>query len=202
MKFTPFHETPYRLKAIRSVFMPKITDNVIDVGASSHPIYHSDECRLTTIDIEDDGEGRHIKADLEEWKPDDTYNVIVASEVLEHLRFPLRFLDKIIPHLERNGHIIISVPNVNCIKNRVKTILGIMPYCAMADLEAMWCEADPDGYGSHLSCWNKFVLEEIARRYNLEIIKFTTGGSFFRKKRIPINKDTLGESIIMIAKKK
>ncbi len=52
------------------------------------------------------------RLDFEEELGDDRFDVIVAADVLEHLRDPLGVLNRLRPYLKDDGAFVISVPNV------------------------------------------------------------------------------------------
>ena len=73
--------------------------------------------RLTGIDLRDDAldearqrlpEHRFLKQDLLHWEPEEKFDLVMASQVLEHLPEPGQFLDKL-SELSQ-GHILLSVP--------------------------------------------------------------------------------------------
>ncbi|MBF0177605.1 MAG: class I SAM-dependent methyltransferase [Magnetococcales bacterium] len=61
--------------------------------------------------------------DLEE-KP---FDFISALEVLEHVIDTDHFLAECHRHLKVGGHLVLSTPNINCLRNRITTFLGIYP---------------------------------------------------------------------------
>lgn len=58
---------------------------------------------------------------------DETFQFISALEVLEHMVDTDAFLRECNSHLEAGGHLIISTPNINSLRNRVQVPLGIYP---------------------------------------------------------------------------
>lgn len=58
---------------------------------------------------------------------DATFDLIYATEVIEHLVRPDRALKEMGRVLRRNGHLIISTPNLACLPNRVLLALGLQP---------------------------------------------------------------------------
>jgi 2-polyprenyl-3-methyl-5-hydroxy-6-metoxy-1,4-benzoquinol methylase len=55
---------------------------------------------------------------------DRKFDAIVAGEVLEHLYFPDKVLEKIINHLNQGGMFLGSVPNAFSLKNRIRYFFG------------------------------------------------------------------------------
>jgi methionine biosynthesis protein MetW len=72
---------------------------------------------------------KEIKAilhDAEEPFPfeDDFFDVVVCSEVLEHLFFPERVLQECRRVLKDSGSFIVTVPNLYCFRNRISILTG------------------------------------------------------------------------------
>ncbi len=86
---------------------------------------------------------------------DEMFDVVVFSEVMEHLRFPQKALSEISRVLIKNGRLIGSVPNAFRLRNRWKFLLG-KPF-----------ESDP----SHLRSYSHETLrEELSKVFeNIEI---------------------------------
>jgi len=89
--------------------------------------------------------GYWVDVDSEDLPFDDgTFDVVVFSEVMEHLRFPQKALCEIARVLRKNGTLIGSVPNAFRMRNRLKFLLG-KPF-----------ESDP----SHLRSYSDKTLTE------------------------------------------
>jgi methionine biosynthesis protein MetW len=68
-------------------------------------------------------------ADLDEPLPfeDASFDVVVAGELLEHLRDPGRLVDETLRVLRPGGAFVASVPNAFRLKNRLRFLLGRKP---------------------------------------------------------------------------
>ena len=53
-----------------------------------------------------------MQGDVETWTPNETYGIISAFHVLEHLRNPLDFLTKVHRALPAGGRLVLRVPNI------------------------------------------------------------------------------------------
>src|SRR5262249_18080924 len=58
----------------------------------------------------------------------DRFDVIVAADVLEHLKDPLSVLKTAIRHLRPNGYVVASVPNIAHLSVRLALLGGRFPY--------------------------------------------------------------------------
>ena len=61
------------------------------------------------------------------------FDVVVAGEVLEHLFFPEKIVEKIKTHLKPGGVFTGSVPNAFSLKNRLKYLLGKKNHTPLSD---------------------------------------------------------------------
>ena len=71
---------------------------------------------------------RYFKADLDKELPwNEPADVISALEVLEHMIDTDGFLQRTYDALKPNGWLLISTPNINCLRNRITVPLGSYP---------------------------------------------------------------------------
>lgn len=94
--------------------------------------------RVTGVDFTElpgihDRVDRFVRADLDQGLPpevsnDGPYDVVVAADVLEHLRAPERLLDQIRSVLAPRGTLIASVPNIGHWYSRGRIALGLFDY--------------------------------------------------------------------------
>lgn len=70
-----------------------------------------------------------VWADVEEPLPldDDSFDVVVAGEILEHVRFPDRVVAEVARLLRPDGVLVGSVPNAYRLKNRLAFLAGRPP---------------------------------------------------------------------------
>jgi len=64
--------------------------------------------------------------DIEEPIPfkDATFDVVVCSEVLEHLFFPEEVIKECYRVLKKSGLFIVTIPNLYCLRNRISMLMG------------------------------------------------------------------------------
>ena len=65
--------------------------------------------------------------------PAHSFDVVVAAEVLEHLYYPGRVLERITGVLKNDGMLIGSVPNAFSLKNRIRLLFGRKHNTPLAD---------------------------------------------------------------------
>ena len=93
------------------------------VGVESDPVWAAEASkfaeRVHVLDLDVDS-----VADVESGR----FDVIVAGDVLEHLRDPLAALVKVLPLLKPGGDVIISVPNMAYVDVRLLMLEGRIEY--------------------------------------------------------------------------
>ena len=80
-----------------------------------------------------------VQADLERGLPDDVggdFDVILAADVVEHVRDPQRLLTEMTHRLRPGGTVIASVPNISHWYPRTRTALGLFDYDQRGILDA------------------------------------------------------------------
>jgi len=100
-----------------------------------------------------------VVADVAKGLPfeNDFFDLVYASEVLEHIYDTEFFLQEARRVLKKNGALIVTVPNMACLPNRVRAIFGLYPkYIAPA--RKHW------GVGEHIRAFTKGMLIELLAR--------------------------------------
>lgn len=59
------------------------------------------------------------------WKKEEPFNIIVVTEVFEHLKDPLRHLRELKNMMNKNGVMLVSLPNENMLYHRLSSLLGL-----------------------------------------------------------------------------
>lgn len=117
----PFSRT--HLKIIELVGKDK---KVLELGCSTGYLtqeFRKNGCQIDVVEKDRDDilqakkfARNFFQADLDEEsfldKLSDQYDVVVASEILEHLKDPLKVLKKIKRNLKKKGKLVISMPNI------------------------------------------------------------------------------------------
>lgn len=105
---------------------------------------------------------RFVRADLERGLPDeagDGFDVVIAADVIEHVRDPQTLLTEMSHRLRRGGTLIASVPNISHWYPRGRTALGLFDYDQRGILDA-----------THLRFFTRRSFLRLARQSGLEPI--------------------------------
>lgn len=102
------------------------------------------------------------------------FDTIVASAVLEHLFDPYLIMRECHRLLCFKGTLIVYVPNVAYLPNRIRLLFGKLP---VTSEEAGWD-------GGHLPYFTRMSLKRLFQDEGFEVVKVTTGGIFARPRRI------------------
>jgi glycosyltransferase involved in cell wall biosynthesis len=121
---------------------------------------------VTGVDIEKlDGVGervdRFVEADLEEGIPSDVgepYDLVLAADVLEHVKQPDVLLREAAEHLRPGGTIIASVPNFGHWYPRIRVALGLFDYDRRGILDA-----------GHLRFFTRASFNRLIKRVGLKV---------------------------------
>jgi predicted SAM-dependent methyltransferase len=126
---------------------------------------------------------------------DNTFDVIVAAEILEHLISPYQVVREFYRILKDNGSLVLSVPNTCSLINRINMLRGKLPSGCAKPIDINSAER-------HIVDFNKEIIIEIIEEagFNIEIITSNgviTNGKLITK-YIPAS---MGETLIIKATK-
>jgi len=128
------------------------------------------------------------------------FDIAIAGEIIEHLYHTTIFLKEVYRILKFGGILILSFPNIACLKNRFKLLFGMLPtYCADAeDFEIKY------GVPGHIRDFNLSLVLRLLRNCKFEVKGVWTNGIFLKQKKIVpsiLCPKTFGDVIILKAVK-
>jgi len=137
-KFDPSPHSPN----VKILNLIKSNKKVLDIGCSSGYLaekLNKKNCRVFGIEIDKKAAKKAkkycqkvINVDVEQIVklpfPNKFFDIIICSDILEHLRRPDLVLIKIKKYLKDNGLIIASIPNIARVEFRLKLLLGKFDY--------------------------------------------------------------------------
>jgi SAM-dependent methyltransferase len=122
---------------------------------------------------------------------DGSIDIVVCTQVLEHLTNTMSFLNEVHRILTPGGQIIISVPNMVGLKSRIQTMCGKIPTMAASG------DLGPD-YGTHGSIVKGFVVGGHVIDYDLPRLEFQLSRSrlkILKKIRTPFTFRMFGKRV-------
>jgi 2-polyprenyl-3-methyl-5-hydroxy-6-metoxy-1,4-benzoquinol methylase len=111
---------------------------------------------------------RFLEADLAQGLPAEaeTYDVVVAADILEHVTEPGILLDDIMEHLKDDGQLLVSVPNFGHWYPRGRTALGLFDYDQRGPLDI-----------GHVRFFTRRSFEKLLRRHGWRVRERLAVGS-------------------------
>jgi 2-polyprenyl-3-methyl-5-hydroxy-6-metoxy-1,4-benzoquinol methylase len=174
---------------------------VLDVGCGRGGLLNylkeKKNCHVIGLDISDDaitacGENgiEVIKCDVEEDRIPGTYDVIILSAVIEHLIDPLSVLNKVRANLNKNGCLIVGVPNFSHLMARIQYLVGKNVKVFGNTEKDNKLGIQPPG---HIQFYNKDTLTYLLERTRYKPIEWSYHkSSFSRDTKAPLHKLLFG----------
>jgi 2-polyprenyl-3-methyl-5-hydroxy-6-metoxy-1,4-benzoquinol methylase len=116
---------------------------------------------------------------------DDRFDVIVAADVLEHLKDPPGALKRAVAYLREGGKVVASLPNVAHVSVRIALLQGRFPYGSTGLLDH-----------THLQFYDRERLFELFERAGLAIVRLTPRYLDAEASTVPFERDALAEQMI------
>ena len=102
---------------------------------------------------------------------DESFDIIIAGEVLEHLQNPYVVVQEFYRVLRKGGCVIISVPNICSLINRIRMLFGGLPSYSCIPLNFKTVE-------KHINDFNLKMLIEVLEQANFKIEIITRSASY------------------------
>jgi SAM-dependent methyltransferase len=124
-----------RIKVTENILRELQFNKVLEIGAGDYSFdYLKRDTNLSWVKA-DFAEPCDIICDFNSDNLDlpfqsDSFNLIICTEILEHLLWPQQLLKEAHRILEPNGNMLISVPNITSLTYRIAWMFGHIPSCA------------------------------------------------------------------------
>lgn len=138
---------------------------------------------------------------------DQTFDLILCTEVLEHLLWPQRLLEEMHRILAPGGKILLSVPNIASLAYRIAWLMGRIPSCAASgNLPMELCgtayrKDNGDLLGGHVVDFNLQRLVALLDHAGFAVIRRKGSGIVWHRQIVPhwMVPASLASNIIVLA---
>lgn len=129
---------------------------------------------------------------------DGSFDVIVLSDVIEHVVNLWAAMEEITRLLKPGGHVVMSTPNIACLRARISLLMGVFPASKSQEGFALRTEGELHD-GGHLHYFTYKMLDRLFERYGYsEVKRFGVG----RLGRLHHLRPTLLSSVCVVAAEK
>jgi len=191
-------QTKIRIQTLMELAGNLKDKTVLDMGASKITITEKlNAKKIITLDVSDEKD-INIKCDLNEDKiplKDNSVDIILAGELIEHIPNTLFFLSECKRILKKNGFLILSTPNICSLKERIRMLFGELPgQCSR------YSHRGEDKYNTHV---RNFNLKEISKAMDLsglKIIEARSNGIISHSKLlfpVKLTPTTFGDTLML-----
>lgn len=203
-----------RLKVTEKIIKSVTAAKVLELGSAEYSYKYCSNFNTTNWISVDMAKPCDIICDLNSEKtilPFEvgTFDLIICTEVLEHLLWPQNMLKEIHRVLASNGKILISVPNITSFTYRIAWLIGHVPSCAAsANLPPIigstsYEKQDGSLIGGHVVDFSKKKIVALLRYTGFKTVLLEGSGIFFHKQILPsfLVPVSIASNIICLAEK-
>lgn len=140
---------------------------------------------------------------------DASFDLVICTEVLEHMLWPQNLLREMVRVLRPNGSLIASVPNIASLSYRAAWLLGRIPSCAASGNlppelgSTTYRLADGSLVGGHVIDFNQSRFEQLLNYSGFAVKRMAGCGIFWHRQIIPhwLLPASLSSNLICLAQK-
>ena len=186
-----------RIKVTEELIKRSQAKSVLEIGAGDYSfsyldIVPSSDWRMVDFappcDVQCDLNSEHVALDL----PSKAFDLVICTEVFEHLLWPHKLLAEIRRVLVDGGILIASVPNIVSLSYRLAWLLGRIPSCAASGNlprslggGTVYAKADGGTIGGHVIDFTAGRLKTLLEYSGFSIDVLKGAGIIWHRQVIP-----------------
>lgn len=171
----------YRIKKVINIINKLAPHKLLSVGCAKGEVEDHIDCFcIHGIDISDKNREYAINNcdkvydyDLNSPLPlyDEYYDCIWCGEVIEHIFNTDLFINEMYRLLKKNGHLVLTTPNVSAWHERIASFLGWTPICSQCSItvNGTWFKKPIQPTYGHISLFNTIAIKKIL--FNVHFVK-------------------------------
>jgi SAM-dependent methyltransferase len=188
--------------------------SVLEIGSSDYSFRHARPQGTEEWITLDFKQPCDVECDLDDCQlqiplAEATFDLVICTEVLEHLLWPTSLLGEVRRVLKPGGKLLVSVPNIVSLSYRVAWLLGHIPSCASAgnlprELGGLAYEIrGSDRVGGHVIDFNKKRCCGLLALSGFHMEKVMGSGLIWHRQLLPhwVVPASLSSNIVCVARK-
>jgi len=199
-----------RVAVTRRLIEKSGAESVLEIGGGDLSFRDAlPDAQWTTLDFAGDAD---VVIDLNVPQPhialpDAKFDLVIMTEVIEHLLWPHRLLHEVKRLLKASGRLLVSVPNISSALYRLAWLMGRVPSCAACG-NLPPPEIGPTTYqvaggqeiGGHVIDFNRQRLIQLFRYAGFADPKFFSSGLYWGRQILPpsLCTVTMGSNLIAL----
>jgi SAM-dependent methyltransferase len=203
-----------RIKVTENILKDLCAENVLEIGSGDYSFgYLKENRKLIWVKV-DFSRPCDIICDLN--SPNlilpfskGKFDLIVCTEVLEHLLWPQQLLKEVNRVLSTKGRVLLSVPNIASLSYRIAWLFGHIPSCAATGnlpLElgsTAYQKTHGQLIGGHVVDFNLKRVISLLKHTGFEVVSVKGSGVIWHKQIFPhwIIPTSLASNIVCLARK-
>jgi SAM-dependent methyltransferase len=203
-----------RIKVTENIIKDLNVSRVLEIGAGDYSFDYTKSQEKISWQKLDFSPPCDVICDLNSDKlllpfPDEIFDLIICTEVLEHLLWPQKLLKEVQRVLSRDGKLLLSVPNIVSFTYRIAWMIGHIPSCAAsANLppelgSTTYRKENSELTGGHVIDFNLKRIVSLLQFIGFKIVSIKGSGIIWHRQILPhwIVPTSLASNIICLAKK-
>lgn len=204
-----------RIKVTENLIKKVNASAVLEIGAADHSfeyVYNNKSVSWLKVDFSQPCDVMCDLNSLDLQLPfkDKIFDLIICTEVLEHLLWPQYLLKECNRLLTDRGKILISVPNISSLSYRIAWMMGRIPSCAASGNlpivlgSTAYKKENGDLVGGHVIDFNLRRTIKLMEFSGFKQVKLKGAGIIWHKQILPhwVVPISLSSNIICLAEKK